>query len=153
MLLKKPSHILIMYEALWCIWDSKLELILNSEPGTISAKVISFDKKKEYLVSYCQLNQTIISNYNKTDSNDKIDYPSLSLLLFLDILDYQSEYWEILSNVILDFIELENTQIEFDFFQRKIDEKLKLQWMNIEWLHDYCSMLIKKIELLWIKTK
>ena len=140
---KKPSHILKIYESLWCVGDSRLEL-LPSEAGVISAQVISSDKTKTYTVSYRQSDQSIMANDNSSYYNDELWYPSLALLLFLDVLDYQSEYGEALSGIIWKTINMENHN-DRSLTQQQVDEKLNLQGIDVDSLHSYCENIMNKI--------
>lgn len=146
---KQPSHILKIYEALWCIGDSRLQLI-PSEDGIISAQVISSDKTKIYTASYRQSDQSIMSNDNSSYYNDEVGYPSLALLLFLDVLDYQSEYGEALSWISWKSINMENNN-DRSLTQGQVDEKLRLQGIDIEALHSYCVILLEKLWSLWLQ--
>lgn len=146
---KQPSHILKIYEGLWCIGDSRLQII-PSEDGVISAHVISSDKTKTYTVSYRQSDQSIMSNDNSSYYNDEVWYPSLALLLFLDVLDYQSDYWETLSWISWKFINMENNN-DLSLTQEQVDEKLALQGIDIEALHTYSLMLLEKLWSLWLQ--
>jgi surface polysaccharide O-acyltransferase-like enzyme len=51
------------------------------------------------MVKYCQSDQSIMSNDDTSYLYNEVGYASLALLLFLDILDYQSEYGEYLSGI------------------------------------------------------
>ncbi len=146
---KQPSHILKIYEALWCIGDSRLQLV-PSEDGIISAQVISSDRTKTYTVSYRQSDQSIMSNDNSSYYNDEVGYPSLALLLFLDVLDYQSEYGEALSGISWKSINMENHN-DRTLTQQQVDEKLSLQWIDSEALHSYCETLLEKLQWLWLQ--
>ncbi len=146
---KQPSHIIKIYEALWCIGDSRLQLV-PSEDGVISAQVISSDRSKTYTVSYRQSDQSIMSDDNSSYRNDEVGYPSLALLLFLDVLDYQSEYGEALSGVARKSINMENNN-DRSLTQQQVDEKLSLQWIDSDALHTYCNMLLTKLWFLWLQ--
>ena len=140
---KQPSHILKIYEALWCIWDSRLQLV-PSEDGIISAQVVSSDRSKTYIVSYRQSDQSIMANDNSSYRNNEVWYPSLALLLFLDVLDYQSEYWEALSGIVWKIINMENHNNR-TLTQEQVDEKLNLQGIDVDSLHSYCENIMNKI--------
>lgn len=146
---KQPSHILKIYEALWCIGDSRLQLV-PSEDGVISAQVMSSDRSKAYTVSYRQSDQSIMSNDNSSYRNDEVGYPSLALLLFLDVLDYQSEYGEALSGIARKSINMENNN-DRSVTQQQVDEKLSLQWIDSDALHTYCEMLLNTLWSLWLQ--
>jgi hypothetical protein len=146
---KQPSHILKIYEALWCIGDSRLHLI-PSEDGIISAHVVSSDRSKTYTVSYRQSDQSIMSNDNNSYRNDEVGYPSLVLLLFLDVLDYQSEYGEALSGIARKSINMENNN-DRSVTQQQVDEKLSLQWIDSDALHSYSEMLLQTLQWLWLQ--
>ena len=140
---KQPSHILKIYEALWCVGDSRLQLV-PSQDGIIAAQVISSDKTKTYTVSYRQSDQSIMANDNSSYRNDEVWYPSLALLLFLDVLDYQSEYWEALSGIVWKTINMENHN-DRTLTQEQVDTKLNLQGIDIDSLHSYCENIMNKI--------
>jgi hypothetical protein len=146
---KQPSHILKIYEALWCIGDSRLQLV-PSEDGVISAQVISSDRSKIYTVSYRQSDQSIMSNDNSSYRNSEVWYPSLALLLFLDVLDYQSEYGEALSGISWKTINMENNNNR-SLTQQQVDEKLVLQGIDSDTLHQYCEMLLHTLWSLWLQ--
>lgn len=146
---KQPSHILKIYEALWCIGDSRLQLV-PSEDGVISAQVVSSDRSKTYSVSYRQSDQSIMSDDNSSYRNDEVGYPSLALLLFLDVLDYQSEYGEALSGISWKTINMENNN-DRSLTQQQVDEKLSLQGIDSDALHSYGEMLLKKLWSLWLQ--
>jgi len=146
---KQPSHILKIYEALWCIGDSRLQLV-PSEDGMISAQVISSDRTKTYTVSYRQSDQSIMSDDNNSYYNDEVWYPSLVLLLFLDVLDYQSEYGEALSGIARKSLNMENNN-DRSLTQQQIDEKLVLQGIDSDTLHQYCEILLTKLWSLWLQ--
>jgi hypothetical protein len=67
-----------------------------------------------------------MSNDNNSYRNDEVGYPSLVLLLFLDVLDYQSEYGEALSGIARKSINMENNN-DRSVTQQQVDEKLSLQ--------------------------
>lgn len=140
---KQPSHILKIYEAIWCIGDSRLQLV-PSEDGIITAEVISSDRTKTYTVSYRQSDQSIMANDNSSYYNDEVWYPSLALLLFLDVLDYQSEYGEALSGIVRKSINIENHNNR-SLTQQQVDEKLNLQGIDADSLHSYCENIMNKI--------
>ncbi len=142
---KTPSHIIKMYEALWCVWDGRVELI-DGESGIIAAQVKSSDGSKIYDVSYDQLQKAIMSNDNSSYWKNELWYPALALLLFLDVLDYQSDYGEALSDIPWKSINTINSNNR-NLTQQQIDEKLRLQGVDILSLHDYCDGLMNKLNL------
>ncbi len=146
---KQQFHILKIYEALWCIGDSRLKLV-PSDDGIISAQVISSDRSKTYTVSYRQSDQSIMSDDNSSYYNDEVWYPSLALLLFLDVLDYQSEYGEALSGISWKSLNMENNN-DRSLTQQQVDKKLSLQGVDVDALHMYCTMLLAKLWSLWLQ--
>ena len=85
-----------------------------------------------------------MSNDNSSYHNDEVGYPSLALLLFLDVLDYQSEYGEVLSGISWKTINMENNN-DRALTQQQVDEKLSLQGVNSDALHSYGEMLLEKL--------
>jgi hypothetical protein len=66
------------------------------------------------------------------------------LLLFLDVLDYQSDYGEALSGISWKSLNMENNN-DRTLTQHQVDEKLNLQGIDIDSLHSYCENIMNKI--------
>lgn len=134
MLVEPSVHILKIYEALSCIGDSRLTLGIGS-PGVISAQVISSGSDKVFSVSYRPSALTLCSG------ESSIWYAGLSLLLFLDVLDYQSDYGESLSSIDRDAVDFSTLDLSLD----KVDEQLVRQWVDVDSLHIYCESLLSQL--------
>ena len=152
---KLPSHMIKYYEALWCVADGRVQMWSVDE--AIHATVLSSDGTKTYHVSYDQDTNAIISNDNSSYWNDELWYPSLALLLFLDTLDYQSQYGDMLIDISWKKLNGEHNN-DRDLTQDLVDTELMKSGQNVESLHAYCQLLMKKIEemkleLLWWKQK
>lgn len=141
-----PSHITKYYEALGCVWDSRLEL-KTIEGNIIFAKVLSSDRSKSYDVSYDQSLHAIMSNDNTSYRKWELWYPSLALLLFLDIIDYQSDYGEALSGIERKKLNTLNNN-NFDLTQQHVEKELIWQGVDIILLHLYCDSLKSSVETL-----
>jgi hypothetical protein len=146
---KLPSHITKYYEALWCIGDSRLKLG-SIQWDIISAQVTSSDRSKQYDVSYDTKNHAIMSNDNSSYRKGELWYPSLALLLFLDVIDYQSDYGEALSGIEWKKINTLNNN-NFDLTQQQVEKELIWQGMDITSLRLYCDRLSKSLEVLQIE--
>jgi len=144
-----PSHITKYYEALWCIWDSRLVLGEVSD-GIIHATIVSSSRWKQYDVSYDQLHHSIMSNDNSSYRKGELWYPALALLLFLDVLDYQSDYGEALAGIEWKSLNTINNN-NFDLTQQQVETQLQSQWMNISSLHLYCDSLQHTLESLHLE--
>jgi len=141
-----PSHITKYYEALWCIGDSRLKIdsIIHENQKLLSAKVYSSDRSKTYTVQYNPDNRSIMSNDNSSYWKWELGYPSIALLLFLDILDYRSDYGEALSDIEWKKINTENNN-NFDTTQLQVEQQLVSQGIDIDSLHGYCDELKQQI--------
>lgn len=150
---KLPSHMIKYYEALWCVADGRVQMWPVDE--SIYATVLSSDRTKTYQVSYDQDSNAIMSNDNSSYRNDELWYPSLALLLFLDKLDYQSKYWDMLVDVAWKKLNTVHNN-DRDLTQDMVDTQLLSMGQDVDALHTYCKELIKrveemKLELLWPK--
>jgi hypothetical protein len=132
--------ILMIYQALWCVGDTRVVLI-SSKDSVISARIFSPDRLQYCTVSYYQWNRSVTLSDSIFWAGESW-YPYIALLLFLDVLDYQSEYGEALSSISW---ELENWKN-----QQQLDESLSLQGIDISIFHTYCEMLLKKLSSLWL---
>lgn len=153
---KNPSHMIKYYEALWAVADSRVVLWTIAD-GVISAKVSSSDQTKIYTIRYSQDHNAIMSNDNSSYWNDELGYPSMALLLFLDRLDYQDRFGEMLADFPWKVMNVRNKN-DRDLTQDEVDATLHDRGQDVEALHSYCQGLIKRVEelqlqYLWFKQK
>ncbi len=152
---KLPSHMIKYYEALWCVADGRIQMWSVDE--AIHATVLSSDRSKTYQVSYDQDTNAIMSNDNSSYRKNELWYPAMALLLFLDTLDYQSQYGDMLIDIDRKKINTEHNN-DRDLTQDYVDTSVYDRGQNVEALHIYCQELAKKIEemrleYLWSKQK
>lgn len=136
-----------IYEALWCIGDGRLELlpiVESATGGVIEAKVYSSDKSKYYTVTYAESQHAIMSNDNGSYRVGYVGYPSIALLLFLDILDYRSEYGEALADIPRKLMNTANNN-DFDRTQAQVDEKLRQAGIDLTLFHAYAQELLVRL--------
>lgn len=69
----------------------------------------------------------------------------MALLLFLDTLDYQSQYGDMLIDIDRKKINTEHNN-DRDLTQDYVDTSVYDRGQNVEALHIYCQELAKKIE-------
>lgn len=152
---KLPSHMIKYYEALWCVADGRVTLWSIDE--AIHATVLSSDRTKIYKVSYDQDTNAIMSNDNSSYRNEELWYPSMALLLFLDCLDYQSQYGDMLIDISWKKINTVHNN-DWDLTQDVVDTQLLSMGQNVDALHSYCRDLSHRVKnmkliMLWWKQK
>ena len=140
MIWKKP-HISRIYEALTAIADNRIEINGNR------AKCYEFGNDRVYDIQYDPVNGSIMSNDNSSYRKGELWYPSLALLLFLDVLDYQFDYGEALAGIEWKSLNTINNN-NFDLTQQQVETQLQWQWINISSLHLYCDSLQHTLESL-----
>ena len=132
------------YEALGSVADSRV-VLWEIAHGVITAKVDSSDRTKTYTISYAQEKNEIMSNDNSSYRNDELWYPAMALLLFLDRLDYQDRFGEMLADIPWKQINIKNKN-DRDLTQDQVDTWLHDSGQDIDVLHTYCKELMKRVE-------
>lgn len=150
---KLPSHMIKYYEALWCVADGRIQMWAVDE--AIHATVLSSDRTKTYDVSYDQDTNAIMSNDNSSYWKEELWYPALALLLFLDRLDYQWQYGDMLVDIAWKKLNTKNNN-DRDLTQDMVDDEISSRGQNVNALHTYCKELMKRVEemklqFLWSK--
>ncbi len=148
-------HIIKIYEALWTIIDKRIEL-LDSDFNIFKAKVYSSSGQKYYSVIFDNNNMSIMSNDNASYYKGHLGYPSIALLLYLNILEKKDDIIEKFYNIKWKDINVANNN-DFDKTVLEINNYLSWLWLDIEELNKYIFSLEKHIKnldlsILWEKS-
>lgn len=148
-------HRVKIYEALWTIVDKRIE-ILESDSSLYKAKIYSSSRQKYYLVTFDKLNNSIISNDNASYYKWHLWYPSIALLIYLNILERNDDIIKYFSNIKWKDINVTNNN-DFDKTVLEINNYLFWLGLDMEEFSEYIISLennikILDLSILWEKT-
>lgn len=89
----KHPHIIKIYEALGSVADERIKVSGNT------AKVYSSSRNKYYEVSYEPESNSIMTNDNGSYWKGYLGYPAIAYLLIIGVLEYKSEYGNLLKDI------------------------------------------------------
>jgi|SRR3989344_3605256 len=135
---KQPDDIKI-YEALGAVADGRIQVEGNT------AKVYSSTGNKYYDVEYNPDLNAIMANDNGSYWKGYLGYPSICLLLVLDVLPYQEAIGNLLKGVAWKDI---NTKFKNDFERTQAFVRKDLGPADIQQLDVYVADLQKRIKSL-----
>lgn len=142
--------IIKLYEAFWCIADARIE-ILKVENSYIEAKVLSSSLLKHYIVKFQKDKGLIMSNDNGSYYMWYLWYPSISLLLYLWIIDLDNKIINLFKGIKWKDINVKNNN-DFVKTKNEVDLLITKTWIDIKVIEEYCNYIFSEIKNinLWI---
>lgn len=123
-----------VYEALWSLWDKRIELVSQNE-----AKVFSSSGNKFYTITYDPDQRAIMMNDNGAYRKWYLGYTGITYLMMMKVLPYNEWFADALKGIARKDI---NTTYknDFDLTQKYVDEILVSKWID---MHDFSSFVDK----------
>ena len=131
-----------VYEALWSLWDKRIELVSPFE-----AKIFSSSGNKCYTITYDPGHRAIMMNDNGAYRKWYLGYTGIAYLMMTNVLPYNELFADALKGIAWKDI---NTKYknDFDLTQNYVDELLVSKWIDMHEFSSFVDRVLTDIETL-----
>ncbi len=135
----KTPHIIKIYEALWALADTRIEVIGNT------AKVYSSSRWKYYEVIYDPEKQALMCNDNASYYNETLGYPAITFLIEIWVFDKNQSFDTLLRDISWKDINQKNNN-DYEKTCEYVYSLVEQRWWNRDNLIDYASWFLQHIK-------